>query len=156
MSSLLLRHELRRLASIRRFLTCTATPTLASAFVLSRIYYLNSLLFGSTNFIGPPVKVENIYKIACLCYHCHSNTAPSYVNEMLKKNPSYSGNTSTSHTMPLLNRPASSKITHGDRSFSFAFSSFSNSIPNDFKCDPSLSSFKFLLKAYLFRPVYKE
>ena len=40
--------ELFRLASIRRFLTSTATATLASAFVLSRIDYCSSLLFGST------------------------------------------------------------------------------------------------------------
>ena len=38
--------ELRRLASIRRFLTSTAAATLVSAFVLSRIDYCNSLLFG--------------------------------------------------------------------------------------------------------------
>ena len=41
--------ELRRLAYIRRFLTSTATATLVSAFVLSRIDYCNSLLFGSTH-----------------------------------------------------------------------------------------------------------
>ena len=41
--------ELRRLASIRRFLTSTATATLASAFVLSIIDYCNSLLLGSTH-----------------------------------------------------------------------------------------------------------
>ena len=41
--------ELRRLASIRRFLTSTATATLVSAFVLLRIDYCNSLLFGSTH-----------------------------------------------------------------------------------------------------------
>ena len=41
--------ELRRLASIRRFLTSTATATLVSTFVLSRIDYCNSLLFGSTH-----------------------------------------------------------------------------------------------------------
>ena len=34
--------ELRRLASIRRFLTSTTTATLVSAFVLSRIDYCNS------------------------------------------------------------------------------------------------------------------
>ena len=39
--------ELRRLASIRRFLTSTATATLISAFVLSRIYYCDSLLCTS-------------------------------------------------------------------------------------------------------------
>ena len=41
--------ELRRLASIHRFLTSSATATLVSAFVLSRIDYCNSLLFGSTH-----------------------------------------------------------------------------------------------------------
>ena len=41
--------ELRRLASIRRSLTSTATATLVSAFVLSIINYCNSLLFGSTH-----------------------------------------------------------------------------------------------------------
>ena len=41
--------ELRRLAPIRRFLTSIATATLVSAFVLSRIDYCISLLFGSTH-----------------------------------------------------------------------------------------------------------
>ena len=41
--------ELHRLASICRFLTNTATATFVSAFVLSRIDYCNSLLFGSTH-----------------------------------------------------------------------------------------------------------
>ena len=41
--------EQRRLASIRRFLTSTATATLVSAFALSRIDYCSSLLFGSTH-----------------------------------------------------------------------------------------------------------
>ena len=41
--------DLHRLASIRRFLTSTATATLVSAFALPRIDYCNSLLFGSTH-----------------------------------------------------------------------------------------------------------
>ena len=107
--------ELRRLAYIRRFQTSTATATLVSAFVLSRIDYCNSPLFGSTHEVTShlqriqnnaarvilrlpksssitihlkslhwlPVKVRSTYKIACLCYHCHSSTAPSYVTGML-------------------------------------------------------------------------
>ena len=145
--------ELRRLASIRRFLTSTATATLVSAFVLSRIDYCNSLLFGSTHDVTShlqriqnyaarvilclpmsssitihlkslnwlPFKVRSTYKIACLCYHCHSSTAPSYVTDMLHIKPLHSRNTrSSSYTMPLLNRPAHSKATLVDRSFSFA------------------------------------
>ena len=41
--------ELRRLASIHIFLTINVTATLVSAFVLSRIEYCISLLFGSTH-----------------------------------------------------------------------------------------------------------
>ena len=58
--------------------------------------------------------------------------------------------------LPLLNRPAHSKATLGDRSFSFASSSVWNSIPNDVRCAPSLSSFKSRLKTYLLRSVYKD
>ena len=104
--------EMRRLASIRRFLTSTATATLVSAFVFSRIDYCNSLLFGSTHDVTShlqriqnyatrvilrlprsfsitthleslhwlPVKVRSTYKIACLCYHCNSSIAPSYMS----------------------------------------------------------------------------
>ena len=179
--------ELRRLASIRRFLTSTATTTLVSAFVLSRNDYCSSLLFGFThdatshlqriqNYAARvilrlpksssitihlkslhllPVMVRSTYIIACLCYHCHSSTAPSYVADMLRKMPSHTRNTrSSSYTMPLLNRHAHSKATLGDRSFSFA-SSVWNSIPNHVRCAPSLSSSKSRLKTYWFSSVYK-
>ena len=43
-----------------------------------------------------------------------------------------------------------------DRSFSFASSSVWNSIPNDVRSAPSLSSFKSCLKTYLFRSAYKD
>ena len=164
--------KLRRLVTIRIFLTSTATATLVSAFALSRIDYCNSLLFGSTHDVTShlqrihnyaarvilclpksssitthlkslhwlPVKVRSTYKMACLCYHCHSSTAPSNVADMLHRKPSHTRITrSSSYTMPLLNRPAHSKATLGDHSFSFASSSVWNSIPNDVKCAPSLS-----------------
>ena len=181
--------EHRSLASIRRFLTSTATATLVSAFELSRIDYCCSLLLGSTHDVTShlqriqnyaarvilrlprsssitihlkslhwlPVKIRSAYKIACLCYHCHSSTAPSRVTNMLHRKPLHTRNTrSCSYTMPLLNRPAHSKATLGDRSFSFASSSVWNSIPNDVRCAPSLSSSKSCLKTYLIRSVYKN
>ena len=104
-----------------------------------------------------PVKVRSTYKIACLCHPSHSSTAPSYVTDMLHIEPSHTSNTrSSSYTIPLLNRPAQSKATLGDRSFSFAYSSFWNSIPNYVRCDPSLSSSKSCLKTYLPCSVYKD
>ena len=32
-----------------------------------------------------PVKVRSTFKIACLCYHCRSSTAPSYVADIMQK-----------------------------------------------------------------------
>ena len=76
---------------------------------------------------------------------------------MLHKKPSHTRITrSSSYTMSLLNRPAHSKATLCDSSFSFASSSVWNSIPNDVRCALSLSSFKSRLKKYLFRSVYKD
>ena len=80
-----------------------------------------------------------------------------FVTDVLHKKPSHTRNTrSSSYTMPLLNRPAHSKATLGDRSVSFASSSVWSSIPNDVRCAPSLSSSKSRLKTYLFRSVYKD
>ena len=102
-----------------------------------------------------PVKGRSTYKIACLCYHCHSCTAPSYVADMLRKKLLHTRNTrSCSYTMPLLNRPVLSKATLGDRSFSFASASVWNSIPYNVRCAPSLSSSKSRLKTSLIRSVY--
>ena len=125
--------ELRRLASIRRFLTSTVAATLVSAFVLSRIDYCNSLLFGSTHDVTShlqriqnyaarvilciprsssitthlkslhwlPVKVRSTHKIVCLCYHCHSSTAPSYVTDMLQKSHHTPAALTPAHTLCL-------------------------------------------------------
>ena len=43
-----------------------------------------------------PVKVRSTYKIVCLCYHCHSSTAPPYDADMLQKKPSHTRNTCSS------------------------------------------------------------
>ena len=104
-----------------------------------------------------PVKVRSTYKMACLCYHCHSSTAPSFVADMLHKKPSHTRSTRYCLcTIPLLNRLAHSKATLCDHSFSFASSFVWNSIPNNVRCAPSLSSSKSRLKTYLFRSAYKD
>ena len=92
--------------------------------------------FKSLQWLTVNVRCTN--KIACLCYHCYSSTAPSHVADMLQKKPSHTHNTrSSSYTMPFLNRPAHSKETLGDRSILFASYSVWNSIPNDVRCAPS-------------------
>ena len=137
--------ELRCLASIRGFMASTANATLVCSFVLSRIDYCYSLLSDSSldvtchlqqilNYSAhvilrvpksanitahlislpwPTVKARSTYNISCLCYHFHNSTAPSYATDMWQKKPTHS------HTTPLLNRPAQSKVALNKRSFSF-------------------------------------
>ena len=128
-----------------------------AAWVILRLPMSSSITIHLKSLHWLPVKVRSTYKIACMCYHCHNSTAPSYVTDMLHKKPLHTRNTrSSSYTMPLLNRPAHSMATLGDRSFSFASSSVWNPIPNDVRCAPSLSSFMSGLKTYLFRSAYKD
>ena len=60
--------ELRRLASIRRFMTSTATATLVSALILSRIDYCYSLMLGSTHDVTSHLKpIQNYAARVILC-----------------------------------------------------------------------------------------
>ena len=60
--------ELRRMPCIRRFLTSTATATLVYTFVLSRIDYCSSLLFGSTHdLISNLQRMQNYAARLILC-----------------------------------------------------------------------------------------
>ena len=66
--------ELRHLASIRRFLTSITTATLVSAFVLSRIDYCNSLLFGSTLDVTSHLqRIQNYAARVIFCFPKSSN-----------------------------------------------------------------------------------
>ena len=52
--------ELRCISSIRHLLSTDATETLVSAFVLSRLDYCNSLLYGfPQNLLNKPQKIQN-------------------------------------------------------------------------------------------------
>ena len=102
-------------------------------------------------------KVRSTFKIACLSYHCHCSSAPSYVTDMLQKKPiSLPQHWFKTHILLLLSRPAHSEATLGDRSFSFD-SSVCNFITNDFRCRPSLSSHKSRFRYIcLFRSLLKD
>ena len=59
--------ELKRISSIRRFLTKYATKTLVTSYILSRLDYCNCLLMGTPNsVIQPPENSELCYKTCSL------------------------------------------------------------------------------------------
>ena len=48
-----------------------------AARVIFRLPMSSSITIHLKSLHWLPVKVRSTYKIACLCYHCHSSTAPS-------------------------------------------------------------------------------
>ena len=86
---------------------------------------------------------DRLTNVTAVLHHYMSLTCcihrPSYIHR-----PSHSRNTRPStYNMPLLNRPAHSKATLGDCSFSLASSSVWNSILcHDVRCAPSMLSLK--------------
>ena len=107
--------EIRRIGSVRHYLSSDATNTLVSSLVLSRLEYCNALLAGSPHVlldkiqrvtncsarlifkvpksahISPflydlhwlPISSRIQYKIALICFHIVSGTAPPYLSELL-------------------------------------------------------------------------
>ena len=127
-----------------------------AARVILRLPKSSNITTHLKSFHWLPVKVRSTYKIACLCYHCHSSTAPSYVADMLQKKPSTPATLAPAHTPCLFSidlHTAHSKATLSDRSFSFDSSSVLNSIPNDATC---ASSSKSRLKTCLLRSAYED
>ena len=71
--------ELRRWASIRGFLTITATATLVSSFGLSRIDYCSSLLFGFTHDVASHLqRIQNYAASVILRLPMSSSIASHY------------------------------------------------------------------------------
>ena len=75
--------ELRRLASIRRFLTSTATATLVSAFVLSRIDYCNSQLLGSTHDVSSHLQWIQNYAVRVSLRPSKSSNITTHLNHFI-------------------------------------------------------------------------
>ena len=74
--------ELRSLASIRRFLTSTATATLVSAFALSWIDYCNSLLFGSTHDVTSHLQRIRNYVARVIFLHQESSNRTTHFESL--------------------------------------------------------------------------
>ena len=94
-----------------------------------------------------PVKV--LYRMLCPL-KAHDIVLPlsqPLCTGMLQKEPSHPRHTRSSSYIALLIRPAHSKGTLGDRSFSFT-ASVLNSVLNDLRCAPSLPSFIFRLRTF--------
>ena len=74
--------ELKRISSIRRFLTEDATKTLVTSYILSRLDYCNCLLMGTPNSVIQPLqKIQNFAARLVLLAPRHHHSTP-----LLEKN----------------------------------------------------------------------
>ena len=74
--------ELKRISSIRRFLTEDAAKTLVTSYILSRLDYCNCLLMGTPNSVIQPLqKIQNFAARLVLLAPRHQHSAP-----LLEKN----------------------------------------------------------------------
>ena len=69
-----------------------------AARVILRLPMSSSITIHLRSLHWLPVKVRSTYKIACLCYHCHSSIAPSYVTDMLHKSHCTPATLAPAHT----------------------------------------------------------
>ena len=173
--------ELRRIASIRPYLSQSAAARLVAAMVISR----SSVFIGlpadqiarlqrvqnnvarlvlrkrRRDHVTPllkelhwlPVKFRCQYKIAALAY-CHfDGSLPPYLSSSLcTYEPSRSLRSSNEK---LLKIPKRNLKSFGQRSFSFMAPSLWNSLPATLRNVPTLSQFKSQLKTFLFAQAFQ-
>ena len=169
--------ELRRISSIRQYLTEDATKTL----VLSRLDYGNCLLAGVTECLlhelqiiqnasarlilkssrqehtkpllttlhWLPISDRITYKLSCMCYN--SVTAPQHLADILQIHTPSRTLRSTAGTRKL-KIPLFKKKYSGQRSFSYQGPVTWNNLPLSTR---TYSSFKSQLKTHLFSQTFK-
>ncbi len=175
--------HLRKIRSIKKFLSKNSLKTLVNCFILSRLDYCNSLLFGTSDeTLDRLQRVQNA--AARLIYGLKKN---DHITQTLKElhwlpirsridykialityktlhgdgpeylrellDPVQHQRSLRSSEKNLLKIPKFKLKSGGKRSFSFAAPTIWNSLPNELK-SMGLASFKKNLKTFLFRKAY--
>ena len=176
--------ELRRIASIRRYLSESACATLVCSLVTSRLDFCNSVLAGLPNEqLGRLQRVQNSAARLILRkrkrdsatpllmelhwlpvkYRCMFKLATLSYRHFDGSLPAYLSNVLVTYQPSRSLRSSNEKLlkipqlnlkTVGERSFRFLAPSIWNSLPCDLRNASTLSEFKANLKTYLFRSAF--
>ena len=173
-------YHLHNLALIRRYLPRKELESLVHAFVTSRLDFMNSLLFGlpqktirplqlvqnnaarlvtgakKRDHITPvlaslhwlPVDKRINFKIMLYTYKALNGLAPGYLTELLQVQPlrrSLRSNDNLNLTVP-----RTKLVSAGDRAFAVCAPKLWNKLPIKIKSAPNVTTFKKLVKTYLF------
>ena len=118
----------------------------------SRYCHITPLLF---NLHWLPVKFRIAFKIILITFKALKRLAPAYVASLIaiKSPPRY--NLRSSRDSLLLSCPKKlSKVTLGDRSFTYAAPKLWNALPLDIRSENTVAGFKTKLKRHLFREAF--
>ena len=118
----------------------------------SRYCHITPLLF---NLHWLPVKFRIVLKILVITLKALKGLAPTYVASLIsiKSPPRY--NLRSSRDSLLLSCPKKlSKVTLGDRSFTYAAPKLWNALPLDVRSESTVAGFKTKLKTHLFREAF--
>ena len=178
--------DLRRLASIRPYLSERTSARLVAALITSRLDYCNSVLAGlpaeqidrlqrvqnsAARLVLKKRKLEHITPLLNelhwlpVKFHCEYKTATLAYRHFDGTLPSYlSASLCTYHTSrnlrssneKLLEIPKRNLVFVGDRSFSFIAPTIWNSLPASLRKFPTLSDFKARLKTFLFQQAFPQ
>ena len=178
--------HLRNIAKIKPYLTEESLLTIAHAFVTSKLDYCNSLLVGLPSTLIDklqsvqnstakmitgrhkydhntpllimlhwlPVKERIIFKVLLIAFKCIHKLAPRYLCELIHIHQPSRNLRSSSQC--LLEVPRIEQVTYGGRAFSYAAPVLWNKLPLEIRLCQKLSTFKRLLKTYLFRIAFED
>ena len=177
--------QLRRIASIRSYLSATTCARLVTALITSRLDYCNSVLAGlpaeqisrlqrvqnsaarlvlkkrKRDHVTPLLKELHWLPVAFRIHYKLALLAYRHFNSTL---PSYLSTALCTYQPSRILRSSCEKLLKipkrnmksvGERSFSFTAPSVWNSLPASLRDTPSLSQFKSCLKTYLFRQAFE-
>ena len=165
-------------------LSYDATVTIVHAFITSRLDYCNSLFFGLPGYVLKrlqrvqnaaarlvfqakkydhvtpllinlhwlPIELRIEYKILLITFKVLHGDAPKYLCDLLIKYTPVRALRSASKN--LLCKPRFNLKTYGGRSFAVAAPTLWNNLPSSIKDSGTVSSFKKLLKTFLFKKAY--
>jgi len=136
-------------AYLQRRLQAVYTAAARLVFRLRRYEHVTDAL-AILHWLRFPERVN--FKLALMAYHVLHGTAPPYLNQLVPvSNLSSRRRLRSSSTLQLLVPPLYHLSTISRRSFPVAASIIWNILPHNVQSSPSISTFRHLLKTFLFQ-----